>query len=154
MNFIYPKRALFFLASLLFASTGLAQEVTIGTLMDLEDKIKVKKMHEELEKPSANAPPPPPVTSILPVAAPAIKYPTQAMEIHGVDQNYSGILSMGGMNFAVKKGSFVNGFTVTAITPSGIELTKAGTANARSAGKGNRAKSAKNNVIFAPLPAR
>ena len=149
MNHLSYKNACLILMSILAIGTAHAQEVTIGTLLDLEDKIKVKKLHDELEKPSGNvvaAPPP----AILPVAPVAKSYPTQAMEIHGVDQHYSGVLSMGGMNFEVKKGSFVIGYVVSSITPSGIELTRAGSAGR----KGRNSKPGQGSVIFAPLPLR
>lgn len=152
MNHLLHRKALVLLMSLVAVETAYAQEVTIGTLLDLEDKIKVKKLRDELEKPSGNvvaAPTP----AILPVAPVAKSYPTQAIEIHGVDQHYSGVLSMGGMNFEVKTGSLVNGYVVSAITPSGIELTKAG-ATGRTKGKGRNSKPRQGSVIFAPLPLR
>lgn len=152
MKHLPQKKAIVLLISLLAFGTACAQEVTIGTLLDLEDKIKVKKLNDELEKPSGNVVAAPPPT-ILPVAPVAKSYPTQAMEIHGVDQHYSGVLSMGGMNFEVKPGSFVNGYVVSAITPAGIELTKAGAAG-RTKGKSRNSKPGQGNVIFAPLPLR
>jgi type IV pilus biogenesis protein PilP len=126
-------------------------QVKLGDLLDLEGRLAVKKMTDELNKPNANAPASPPVSMPMPSRAPAIVYPTEAVAIYGTAPDYQAQLSMGGQIYTVQKGTWVHEYVVSSITPQGILLTK--NASAPTGGRGRRAHSQPSSM-FAPLASR
>jgi hypothetical protein len=134
------------------AAPAIAQDqVKLGDLLDLEGRLAVKKMTDELNKPSANAPVSPPVSIPMPSRAPAIVYPTEAMAVYGTAPDYQAQLSMGGQIYTVQKGTFVHEYVVSSITPQGILLTK--DTSAPAGGRGRRAHPQPSSM-FAPLASR
>lgn len=145
------KRTFFLLPLFAIATAAVAQDqIKVGDLLDLEERLMVKKMNDELSKPNPNAPPAPPVV-VLP-RAPKIVYPTETLAIYGTSATaYEGQLSMGGMTYTVRNGTPVQDYTVTAVTPAGIELTKL--AQSKKAGKKARVAEPQKVTLFAPLAA-
>lgn len=127
---------------LLLTSAAFAQEVKVGDLIDLEERVLVKKMADELSKPNPNAPPPAPV--IFRPKAPKITHRTETLAVYGTNATfYEGQLSMGGKVHTVRNGTPVQDYVVTAVSPQGITLVKNGGGRARRAGS--------NHTLFAPL---
>lgn len=145
------KRFLCMIPLAMLITTAFAQEqpLRVSDMLDLEEKIMMKKMTEDLNKPNANIPPPPPV--IVAAKAPAIVYPTETLAVYGTTAtSYEGQLSLGGHTYTVRKGTPVQAYTVTAIGPQGIELTRYVPGKRR----GKKHQSApERQVIFAPLAA-
>jgi hypothetical protein len=141
------------LAALFAAATpAFAQDqVKLGDLLDLEGRLAVKKLTDELNKPNPNVPPAPPLPMPVPSRAPAVVYPTEAVAVYGTSPNYEGQLSMGGKVYVVQKGALVQEYVVSAITPQGILLTKATAAPAGKKGHGTQAQPM---TLFAPLASR
>jgi hypothetical protein len=123
-----------------------AQEITIGTIMDLEDQIVLKKLNEELRKPSANAPLPVP----LPPPPPQKVYPTQTLAVYGMSPDYEAQVTHGGTLYQVKVGARVGAYKVAAISPFGAELRRPGQPVKRGKGK----PVPQDEILFAPLAAR
>jgi len=141
------------LIALLFLSTPLfAQDkASVGDILDLEERIMLKKMTDELSKPNPNAPPPAPV--IIPRRPPKIVYPTETLAVYGTSATfYEGQLSMGGRMHTVRSGMPVEGYVVSSISPSGIELTKY--AAPKKGPKKHRASEPQKVTLFAPLVLR
>jgi len=131
---------------LLFTTAALAQEqVKVGDVIDLEERVLVKKMADELSKPNPNAPPPAPV--IFRPKVPKVIHRTETLAVYGTTAtSYEGQLSMGGKLYTVRAGMPVQDYRVTNVTPQGITLTK---------GVGRtRGRSAGNQTLFAPLAAQ
>lgn len=145
------KLSIFLLPLFALSTATLAQDqIKVGDLVDLEERIMVKKMTDELSKPNPNAPPPAPVL-IVP-RAPKIVYPTETLAVYGTSAtSYEGQLSMGGATYTVRNGAPVQGYTVTAVTPSGIELSK--TVTPKKMGKKSRLAEPEKVTLFAPLVA-
>jgi hypothetical protein len=118
------NRSLFLMALLFLSTPSFAQDkASVGDILDLEERIMLKKMTDELSKPNPNAPPPAQV--IFPPPAPKIVYPTETHAVYGTSATfYEGRLSMGGRVHTVRSGTHVEGYVVSSIGPSGIELTK------------------------------
>lgn len=145
------KRSFFLLPLFAISTAALAQDqIRVGDLLDLEERIMVKKMTDELSKPNPNAPPAPPL--VIAPRAPKIVYPTETLAIYGTSAtSYEGQLSMGGVTYTVRNGTPVQDYTVTAVTPAGIELTKL--AQPKYVGKKSRFTSPQKVTLFAPLAA-
>lgn len=148
MKFFLTIISLIFIAT---ASAASAQDqVKVGDVLDLEERILVKKMTEEAAKPNPNAPPPLPV-SIIP-KTPKIVYPTETVAVYGTSATfYEGQLTMGGKLFTVRNGSSVEGYIVTAVAPNGIELTKYPISNRKSK---KNTEASKKKTLFAPMVTR
>lgn len=132
------------------ATAAAAQEpVRLGDLVDLESRLVLKKMTDELNKPSPNAPPPLPI--VMPVKAPEVVYPTETLAIYGTSPAYEGQVTVGGQIYGVRLGTQVREYRVSAISPAGIELTKFAPVNGR---KKNRLDAAQKVTVFAPMIAR
>jgi len=118
------KRFFTLIPLLAIATAAIAQEqITVGDILDLEERILIKKMNDELAKPNPNAPPAPPV--IIAPKAPKIVYPTQTLAVYGTSATfYEGQLSMGGKVYTVRAGTPVQDYVVTSVAPHGIELSK------------------------------
>ncbi|UTY55861.1 hypothetical protein [Massilia sp. erpn] len=132
------------------AITHAQEQVRVGDVLDLEERIMVKKMTDELSKPNPNAPPPVPIV----IAPPAQKivYPTETLAVYGTSATfYEGQLSMGGRTYTVRNGTPVQGYTVTAVTPHGIELSKL--VAPKKSGKKQSAAEPQKMIVFAPLAA-
>lgn len=151
MKAVKVQHALIFAGLLAAAGAALAQDITIGTILELEDKIKIKKMTDELTKNNGQTPVAP--APIIALPPPAKVYPTETLEIHGVDHVYTGLLTMGGVNYRVQKGAMVNGYVVASISPAGIELRRL-SVEAKKGGKRGKSDYQKQTSIFAPLSAR
>lgn len=145
------KRFFFLLPLLAISTATFAQDqIKVGDLLDLEERIMVKKMTDELSKPNPNAPPAPPV--VITPRAPKIVYPTETLAVYGTSATfYEGQLSMGGATYTVRNGSPVQGYTVTSVTPYGIELMKL--VPSKHLGKKSRAVEPQKVTLFAPLAA-
>jgi hypothetical protein len=143
------KRSIFFLPLFAISTVVLAQDqISVGDLLDLEERIMVKKMTDELSKPNPNAPAAPPVV-IVP-RAPKIVYPTETLAVYGTSaSSYEGQLSMGGSTYTVRNGTPVQDYIVTSVTPAGIELTKLASSN--KSGKKSRIAEPQKVTLFAPL---
>jgi hypothetical protein len=138
MNRIFTIIPLLFLTSAAFAQ----DDVKVGDLIDLEERVLIKKMADELSKPNPNAPPPAPV--VFRPKTPKIIHRTETLAVYGTSATfYEGQLSMGGKVHTVRNGTPVQDYVVTAVSPQGITLVKNG------GGRGRRAGS--NNTLFAPL---
>jgi hypothetical protein len=148
MKFLLTIISVFFIAT---ASAASAQDqVKVGDVLDLEERILVKKMMEEAAKPNPNAPPPLPV-SIVP-KTPKIVYPTETVAVYGTSATfYEGELTMGGKLYTVRNGSPVQGYIVTSVSPNGIELTKYAVSNRNSKKK---TEAYKKTTLFAPRVTR
>jgi len=146
------NRTLFLISLFVLSSAACAQDpVKVGEILDLEERIMVKKMTDELSKPNPNAPPPAPV--IIPPRAPKIVYPTETLAVYGTSATfYEGQLSMGGRTYTVRTGSPVQDYVVSSITQNGIELTKYPAA-AKGRKKHRKAEPRKV-TLFAPLAVR
>jgi len=143
------KHLVFTLISLVLTASSIqAQEqIKVGDVLDLEERILMKRMSDELNKPSANAPSVAPV--IVMTKAPPIQYPTETLAVYGTSATfYEGQLSIGGQIFTVRNGSSVQGYLVSSVVPDGIELTKMGGARKRGA-KSSRNKAQQ--TLFVPL---
>lgn len=118
------KRLLTIISLLATSTAAVAQErITVGDFLDLEERILMKKMNDELSKPNPNAPSAPPV--LLAPRQPRIVYPTEALAVYGTSAtSYVGQLSMGGKVYTVRTGTSVQDYVVTSIAPHGIELSK------------------------------
>lgn len=119
------KRFLCMIPLAMLATTAFAQEqpLRVSDMLDLEEKIMMKKMTDDLNKPNPNMPPPMPVI-VASREAPVV-YPTVTLAVYGTTATfYEGELSLGGQSYPVRKGSTVQAYTVTAIGPQGIELTR------------------------------
>lgn len=144
------KRALILITLLAFSPVLPAQErIKVSDLVDLEERILVKKMTDELNKPGPNNTPPAP--AIVVPKSPRITYPTETLAVYGTNATfYEGQLSMGGRTYTVRTGSPVQGYIVSSVTPHGIELSKPATAK-----RGKRsARSKEPERLFAPLITR
>jgi type IV pilus biogenesis protein PilP len=134
------------------ATSAFAQDqVKLGDLLDLEGRLAVKKMTDELNKPNPNVPPAAPLPMPVPSRTPAVVYPTEAVAVYGTSPDYQGQLSMGGQIYVVQKGTFVQEYVVTSITPQGILLTRATTAQTHKKGRHAHAQAP---TLFAPLASR
>ncbi|CAN7642668.1 hypothetical protein [Massilia sp. LjRoot122] len=145
------NRSLILIPFFAFSSLALAQDqLKVGELLDLEERILIKKMTDELAKPNPNAPAAPPI--VISPRAPKIVYPTETLAIYGTSTTYyEGQLSMEGRIHTVRNGSVVRDYVVSSIGPQGIWLTKtAGSAK----GKKGRAAEAQKVTLFAPLAVR
>lgn len=133
----------------LLASAALAQDqVKVGDVVDLEERVLIKKMADELSKPNPNAPPPPPPSVTL-RKPPKIVYRTEALAVYGTSATfYEGQLSMGGKTYTVRNGTPVQDYVVTSVAPQGIELSKnpAGQRGGRAS-----AKAQAKQTLFAPI---
>lgn len=112
---------IFSVAALLVANHALAQETTLGDLLNLETKVTVSKMKEELAKTSA----PEIKVPVLPkMDSPVKRAPVEprTIAIYGVSPNYEGLMDFNGSVMKVKQGSSVFGKVVTNITAEGITL--------------------------------
>lgn len=143
------KKLLFALPLLALSfAAGAQDQVKLGDLLDLEDRVILKEMNEKLKPtgPAANTPPPIPVVA----HQPKVVYPTEALAVYGTSATfYEGQLSINGRVYTVRVGTPVDGgYIVTAVTPAGIMLTRprqtAATKSKRPAGQGAE-------VVFAPL---
>lgn len=145
------KRFFLLVPILLLTNAAVAQDqLKVGELLDLEERIMVKKMTDELAKPNPNAPAAPPV--IVAPRAPKIVYPTEALAIYGTSSTYyEGQLSMGGRTYTVRNGTILPEYVVSAISPQGIELTKL---IGPSKGKKGRRDGDQKVTLFAPLVSR
>ena len=134
------------------ASAALAQnQMSVGDVLDLEERVLVKKMNDELSKPNPNAPPMPPPAVLMP-KAPKVAYPTQTLAVYGTSAtSYEGQLALGGNVYIVQTGSHVQDYVVTSIAPHGIALAKPSSAAPR--GK-NTSHAAQTQTLFAPLVTR
>ena len=143
------KRSIFLLPLFALSTAVLAQDqIRVGDVLDLEERIMVKKMTDELSKPNPNAPPAPPI--VITPRAPKIVYPTETVAVYGTSATfYEGQLSMGGINQTVRTGSQVQGYTVTSVSPRGIELTKL--EMPKKVGKKSRKTEPQKVTLFAPL---
>lgn len=136
------NRILTIIPLLVLTSAAFAQEVKVGDLIDLEERVLIKKMAEELNKPNPNAPPPAPV--ILRPKAPKIIHPTETLAVYGTNVTfYEGQLSMGGQVYTVRNGMPVQDYVVSAVSPQGITLVKNG-------GSRGRGRAGSNHTLFAP----
>jgi hypothetical protein len=142
------KRIILLIPFLAVASTAIAQDqVTIGDVLDLEERIMVKHMTDELAKPNPNAPPAP---VIVPVAQKVV-YPTEMLASYGTSATfYEAQLSYGGHVYPVRVGTNVQGYTVTNITPTGLEMIR--TVPMKVHGKHRRTAQV-TQTLFAPLAA-
>lgn len=143
------KRVLYLAALIISTNAAMAQDqIKVSDLVDLEERILVKRMNEELTKPGPNSAPAAPVV-IMP-KAPKIVYPTETLAVYGTSATfYEGQLSMGGRIYTVRTGTPVQGYLVTSVAPQGIELTKSSSAK-RGKGKQRQATVEK---LYAPLVA-
>jgi len=143
------NRPLFLIALLFLSAPSFAQDkASVGDILDLEERIMLKKMTDELSKPNPNAPPPAPV--VIPRRAPKIVYPTETLAVYGTSATfYEGQLSMGGRMHTVRSGMPIEGYVVSSIGPSGIELTKY--VAPKKARKRHGASGAQKVTLFAPL---
>jgi len=146
------KRLFFFIQLLAIASTSFAQEqLRVGDILDLEERIMIKKMTDELTKPNPNAPPPAPI--VISPKAPKIVYPTETLAVYGTSATYyEGQLSLGGTTYTVRNGTPVAEYVVSSVSPAGIQLTKLVPAKKRGK-KGGQAE-LKKVTLFAPLVGR
>jgi hypothetical protein len=145
------KRFLCMIPLAMLVTTAFAQEqpLRVSDMLDLEEKIMMKKMTDDLNKPNPNMPPPMPVI-VAPKEAPVV-YPTETLAIYGTNAtSYEGQLSLGGRIYTVRKGTPVQAYTVTAIGPDGIELTRY--VPGKKHGKKHRSEPERQ-VTFVPLAA-
>lgn len=128
---------------LALASTAIAQEpIKVGDMVDLEQRVLLKKMADELSKPSPNAPPPPPPAILMP-KAPKVVHRTETLAVYGTTATfYEGQLSMGGKIYTVRNGMPVQDYIVTAVSPHGITLVRGGS---------GRGRTGSSHTLFAPL---
>ena len=136
------NQALTLVSILFLSSTAIAQDqVKVGDLIDLEERVLYKKMADELSKPNPNAPPPAPV--IVRRKPQKVIHRTETLAVYGTSATfYEGQLSMGGQVYTVRNGMPVQDYVVSAITPSGITLVKRGDGKSRAGA---------NHTVFAPL---
>lgn len=149
-----------FIALAVASASLLAETVTLGDMVDLEAKITLKKMTDELNKSSQlpgqfsqqqtgltpsmmkSSGPLPDNSSSLPMKVKKLVPVTNA--VYGIsgdgETQYRGILNWGDESYPVKIGSVVHGYTVNSITSKGIRLTKTGKWKSHGS------------VIFSPLP--
>ena len=146
------KFSFFAIAMLAIATNSFAQDrVRVGEVVDLEERIMIKKMNDELNKPDPNAPPAPMPVMVAP-KPPKISYPTETLAVYGTSATfYEGQLSMGGRTYVVRTGTPVQEYIVNSVTPFGIELKKTVVPTKRR-GK-HRAAAPVQQVMFAPLVA-
>lgn len=146
------NRSLLLISLFAISTASLAQDqVRVGDILDLEERIMVKKMTEELGKPNPNAVPAAPVFNAP--QAPKIVFPTETLALYGTSATfYEGQLSMGGRTYTVRTGTPVQEYVVSAITPHGVELTKFA-ALAKGRTKHGAAEPQKV-TLFAPLAGR
>ena len=144
------KRYFTLIPLLACASAAFAQQpINVGDVVDLEERVLIKKMNEELGKPNPNAPPLPPAV-ILP-KAPKVIHRTETLAVYGTSATfYEGQLSMGGKVYTVRNGTPVQGYVVTSVAPHGIALTQH---TGRSRGKGSSQGHTKH-TLFAPIATR
>lgn len=128
------------------AITAVAQErPTVGTVLDLEERILLKKMNEEMSRTDPNSAPKPTAAA----KPKKIVYPTKALSVYGTSASfYEGQLAHGGMTHQVRVGTAIDGYIVTAVSPAGIELTKQAPKKKKGIGKGAGNTPKK---IFAPF---
>ena len=145
------KRSITLIPLLVFASAAFAQsQITVGDVVDLEERVLIKKMADELNKPNPNAPPAPP--RIFIPKAPRIIHRTETLAVYGTSATfYEGQLSMGGKVYTVRPGMPVQDYVVSLVAPNGIELTKNDAGQSR--GKASSRASAKH-TLFAPIVTR
>lgn len=145
------KRIITLISLIATANLANAQEsISVGQVLDLEERILLKQMTDELNKPSPHAPATAPV--VVTPKAPKIAYPTETLAVYGTsDTFYEGQLSFDGKVYTVRKGMRVQDYVVTSVSLHGIELTK--TAAAPSRGK-RSVRPQPNKVVFAPLVVR
>lgn len=119
------KFPFFMIAALAIAANSIAQDrVKVGDVVDLEERIMIKKMNDELNKPDPNAPPAP-VPMMAAPKPPKISYPTETLAVYGTSATgYQGQLSMGGRTYVVRAGTPVQEYIVDSVTPFGVELKK------------------------------
>lgn len=143
------KRTLFLISILAVSTASFAQDqVRVGDILDLEERIMVKKMTDELSKPNPNAPVAPPM--VITPRAPKIVYPTETLAVYGTSATfYEGQLSMGGRTYTVRTGTPVMEYVVTAVGPQGVEMSK--TVPPKKGRKGHRAAEPQQVTLFAPL---
>jgi hypothetical protein len=145
------KRILYIVPFLTLSISAFAQDsLRVGDMVDLEEKVMVKKMQDELNKPNPNMPPIPTIVSVP--QAPRIVYPTETLAVYGTSATYyEGQLSMGGRTFTVRKGTPVQGYIVSSIGPQGIELSKTVYHPKKRKAGPNKSET---KTVFAPLAAR
>lgn len=142
MNRLFTLIPLLVLTSAAFAQ----EQVKVGDLIDLEERVLYKKMADELSKPNPNAPPPAPV--IIRQKPPKLIHRTETLAIYGTNATfYEGQLSMGGKVYTVRNGMPVQDYVVTAVSPNGITLVRNG-------GGSGRGRARSNHTLFAPLAAQ
>jgi hypothetical protein len=143
------KRPLFLISIFAVSAASFAQDqVKVGDILDLEERIMVKKMTDELSKPNPNAPAAPPI--VITPRAPKIVYPTETLSVYGTSATfYEGQLSMGGRTYTVRNGTPVMEYVVTSIGPYGVELTK--TLPPKKASKRHHTDEPQKVTLYAPL---
>ncbi|MBC3871444.1 hypothetical protein [Undibacterium oligocarboniphilum] len=118
------------IASFMLVSTVSHAQQTLGDMLDLESKITVSKMKEELAKSSGEVKP-----TILPKLDAPVKpvhVEPRTVAIFGVSPDYEGIMDVNGSMVPAKKGSLIDGRLVTDISVSGITLTEIATPKRKS----------------------
>lgn len=132
---------IFSVAGFLIANQSLAQEATLGDLLNLETKVTVAKMKEELAKSSATEVKLPVLPKLdVPVKRAPVEPKTIA--IYGVSPNYEGLMDFDGRVMKVKQGSSVFGKSVVNITAEGITLLTPPKAKVTKPVKKNKSKRA------------
>lgn len=101
---------------------ALAEEAsTLNEMLNLESKVTVNKMREELAKTN---PPESKIVNMPRLDLPPKKVvnPPMALAVYGVSPNYEGMMDFNGSVVTVKKGSTVFGKIVSDISTQGITL--------------------------------
>lgn len=145
------KLSIYVIAALAITTNSFAQDqVKVGDVLDLEERIMIKKMTDELTKPNPNAPVAAPAPVIMPPKPAKIVYPTETLAVYGTSATfYEGQLSMGGRLYTVRAGSPVQEYIVNSVTPYGIEL-KRFVQPSKKKGK-HRPGAPEQQILFAPL---
>jgi hypothetical protein len=146
------KRISLLIQLLAISSISFSQEqLRVGDILDLEERIMVKKMTDELSKPNPNSPPPAPI--VIASKAPKIVYPTETLAVYGTSATYyEGQLFMGGATYTVRNGTPVAEYVVTSVSPAGIQLSKLVPGKKR--GKKHGRSEMEKVTLFAPLVGR
>lgn len=143
---------------LLLSASTMAQETTMGDMLNLESRVTVSKMKEELAKSS-----PPEVKTVtlpkLDMPSKPVVLPPRTVAIYGMEPNYQGLMDFNGSVVTVSKGSQVFGKVVSDVSVHGVTLsTPAPMRAVRKAKRGKqrvvRASANSGTTSFYPIAAR
>lgn len=145
--------AVLFVIAIGCVTPSFAEEpLTVQQLLDAEAKVTLKRINDELNKPSPGSPviPVVPVSAITPSKPVYVEPAPVTQYIYGTTGNYRGSVAFGTDAYPAVVGKYVKNYLVTSIDAQGIYLEK----TVLPAGKNKKKKhpSATKVVVFAPLP--